>query len=417
MDRLVISGSGPLAGEVTIAGAKNAALPVLAAALLTAEPLTVSNVPAVRDIDTALGLLEQLGCGVSRDGATVQLEAQTLNSVRAPYEQVKTMRGAILLLGPLLARFGSADVSLPGGCAIGSRPVNEHIAGLRAMGADIRIENGYIKAEAARLRGCRYAFDVPSVTGTENLMMAAALAEGDTVLENAALEPEVADLARLLTAMGAEIDGVGSSELRIRGRRRLTGTRHRVPPDRIETGTFLAAAVATRGRVTLRATEPAFLRHVLTKLQATGPELSWGEDWIHLDTRGERCQAMSIATAPYPGFPTDLQAQFLAVNALAEGTATVVENIFENRFMHVAELKRMGANIDLQGNTAIVTGRERLEGAPVMATDLRASACLVIAALAAEGDTTIDRVYHLDRGYAGIDEKLATLGARIRRVA
>ncbi len=416
MDRLLITGNGPLAGEVAIAGAKNAALPVLAAALLGSSPLTVSNVPAVRDIDTALKLLELLGCRIERDRATVHIDAGAVHSVRAPYELVKTMRGAILLLGPLLARFGSADVSLPGGCAIGSRPVNEHIEGLRAMGADIRIENGYIKAEASRLRGCHYAFDVPSVTGTENLMMAAALADGETVLENAAMEPEIGDLARLLTAMGARIEGAGSSVVRVEGRPALTGASHRVPPDRIETGTFLAAAAATRGSVTLRNTDPSFLQHVLTKLQASGLALDWGEDWITLDSGGRRCRAMHISTAPYPGFPTDLQAQFMAVNALAEGSATVVENIFENRFMHVAELKRMGAAIDLQGNTAIVQGRERLQGAPVMATDLRASAGLVIAALAADGETTIDRVYHLDRGYAGIDDKLASLGGIIRRI-
>ncbi len=416
MDRLVITGNGPLAGEVAVAGAKNAALPVLAAALLGSTPLTVSNVPAVRDIDTALKLLELLGCQIEREDATVHIDAGAVHSVRAPYELVKTMRGAILLLGPLLARFGSADVSLPGGCAIGSRPVNEHIEGLRAMGADIRIENGYIKAAAARLRGCHYAFDVPSVTGTENLMMAAALADGETVLENAAMEPEVADLARLLTAMGARIEGAGASVVRIEGRPALTGASHQVPPDRIETGTFLAAAAATRGSVTLRNTDPSFLQHVLTKLQASGLALDWGDDWITLDSGGRRCRAMHISTAPYPGFPTDLQAQFMAVNALAEGSATVVENIFENRFMHVAELKRMGAAIDLQGNTAIVQGRERLQGAPVMATDLRASAGLVIAALAADGETTIDRVYHLDRGYAGIDDKLASLGGIIRRI-
>ncbi|MEQ8514007.1 MAG: UDP-N-acetylglucosamine 1-carboxyvinyltransferase, partial [Chromatocurvus sp.] len=305
--------------------------------------------------------------------------------------------------------------SLPGGCAIGERPVNEHIEGLRAMGAEIRIDSGYIKARATRLKGCRYAFDIPSVTGTENLMMAATLADGDTELENAAMEPEVADLARLLNAMGARIQGAGTSIIRIRGVETLHGTSHAVPPDRIETGTFLAATAATRGNVTLRNTDPSFLLHVLTKMQAAGVRLSWGDDWIQVDSEKTRCQAMNVSTAPYPAFPTDLQAQFMALNALADGVATVVENIFENRFMHVAELRRMGANIELQGNTAIVRGRERLQGAPVMATDLRASACLVIAALAADGDTTIDRIYHLDRGYAGIDDKLARLGGIIRR--
>ena len=415
MARLVITGNGPLRGEVTIAGAKNAALPVLAAGLLSAEPLEVRNVPRVRDIDTAIRLLELLGCRVARDADTVSIDSSALDNVRAPYELVKTMRGAILLLGPLLARFGEADVSLPGGCAIGERPVNEHIEGLRAMGAEITIEGGYIKARAQRLKGCRYAFDVPSVTGTENLMMAAALAEGDTELENAAMEPEVGDLARLLNGMGARVEGAGSSVIRIRGVEALHGARHAVPPDRIETGTFLAATAATRGKVMLLNTDPSFLQHVLTKMQAAGVRLEWGDNWIEIDSENTRCRAMNVSTAPYPAFPTDLQAQFMALNALADGVATVVENIFENRFMHVAELRRMGANIELQGNTAIVRGRERLQGAPVMATDLRASACLVIAALAADGDTTIDRIYHLDRGYAGIDEKLARLGGIIRR--
>lgn len=416
MARLIITGNGPLRGEVAIAGAKNAALPVLAAGLLSAEPLQVSNVPGVRDIDTAIKLLELLGCVVQRHDDQVHIDSSAVNNVRAPYELVKTMRGAVLLLGPLLARFGEADVSLPGGCAIGERPVNEHIEGLRAMGAEITIDGGYIKARASRLRGCRYAFDIPSVTGTENLLMAAALAEGDTELENAAMEPEVADLARLLNAMGARIQGAGTRIIRIRGVETLHGTSHAVPPDRIETGTFLAATAATRGKVTLRNTDPSFLLHVLTKMQAAGVRLTWGNDWIEADCENTRCRAMAISTAPYPAFPTDLQAQFMALNAVAEGVATVVENIFENRFMHVAELRRMGANIELQGNTAIVRGCERLQGAPVMATDLRASACLVIAALAADGDTTIDRIYHLDRGYAGIDQKLASLGGIIRRL-
>jgi UDP-N-acetylglucosamine 1-carboxyvinyltransferase len=326
------------------------------------------------------------------------------------------MRGSILLLGPLLARFGEADVSLPGGCAIGSRPVNEHITGLEAMGAEILIEAGYIKAKASRLRGAHYTFDIPSVTATENLIMAATLADGITVLENCALEPEVADLARLLVAMGAKIEGAGTSTVTIEGVSSLHGTHHRVPPDRIETGTFLVAAAATRGAIRVLDTNPDFLHHVLGKLEQAGARLELGPDWIHLDTGGKRCQAVNIHTAPYPAFPTDMQAQFMALNALAEGSATVVENIFENRFMHVAELQRMGANIELQGHTAIVRGRERLQGAPVMATDLRASASLIIAALAADGDTTIDRVYHLDRGYANIDSKLAELGAIISRI-
>jgi UDP-N-acetylglucosamine 1-carboxyvinyltransferase len=416
MEKLIITGNGPLRGEVSIAGAKNAALPLIAASLLSAEPLQISNIPGVKDISTALQLLELLGCKIERRDTELSIDSSAVHSVRAPYELVKTMRGSILLLGPLLARFGEADVSLPGGCAIGSRPVNEHIAGLEAMGAEIEIEAGYIKAKAQKLKGAHFALDVPSVTATENLMMAACLAEGTTVLENAAMEPEIADLAKMLIAMGGSISGAGGSVITIEGKPQLHGCSHRVPPDRIETGTFLVAAAATRGDVRVVNTNPDFLQHVLSKLEATGVKLSWGEDWIHLQGEGRRCQAVNISTAPYPAFPTDMQAQFMALNALAEGTATVVENIFENRFMHVAELQRMGADIELQGHTAIVRGRERLQGAPVMATDLRASASLVIAALAADGETSIDRVYHLDRGYANIDQKLADLGANIRRV-
>ncbi|MDJ0877020.1 MAG: UDP-N-acetylglucosamine 1-carboxyvinyltransferase [Halieaceae bacterium] len=415
MDKIHVTGNGPLRGVVRIAGAKNAALPVIAAGLLSAEPLSLANIPAVKDIDTALQLLELLGCKVERDGDALSIDSSAVDAVRAPYELVKTMRGAILLLGPLLARFGEADVSLPGGCAIGSRPVNEHIAGLEAMGAEINIEGGYIQAKATRLKGAHFAFDIPSVTATENLMMAASLAEGTTVLENAALEPEVEDLGRLLNSMGAKVSGAGTGTLTIEGVERLHGASHRVPPDRIETGTFLAAAAATRGSISVLDTRPDFLQHVLAKLEATGATVEVGDDWIKLDTHGRRCKAVHVSTAPYPAFPTDMQAQFMALNALAEGTATVIENIFENRFMHVAELQRMGADIELQGHTAIVTGRERLQGAPVMATDLRASACLLIAALAAEGETTIDRVYHLDRGYANIVDKLAELGAIIHR--
>jgi len=416
MEKIVITGNGPLHGEVRIAGAKNAALPIIAASLLSAEPLHISNIPGVRDIDTALKLLTLLGCTTERSGTDLSIDTSKVHSVYAPYELVKTMRGAILLLGPLLARFGEADVSLPGGCAIGSRPVNEHIKGLQALGAEILIEAGYIKAKAKRLRGAHYTFDIPSVTATENLLMAACLAEGTTVLENCALEPEVGDLARLLTAMGAGIQGVGSSTLTIEGVESLRGASHRVPPDRIETGTFLTAAAATRGSIRVLDTNPDFLHHVLGKLEQAGANIELGPDWIHLDTHGKRCHAVHINTASFPAFPTDMQAQFMALNALSEGSATVVENIFENRFMHVAELQRMGADIELQGHTAIVRGRERLQGAPVMATDLRASACLIIAALAADGDTTIDRVYHLDRGYANIDRKLAELGAIIQRI-
>jgi len=415
MEQIIINGNRPLRGEVRVAGAKNAALPIIAAALLTSGPLRLSNVPAVRDIDTALRLMAMLGASVERDDTELVLRCDAITSVRAPYELLKTMRGSILMLGPLLARFGKADVSLPGGCAIGTRPVNEHIAGLEAMGAQIEIEAGYIKAEATRLQGANFSFDVPSVTATENLMMAAALAEGTSVLDNCALEPEVADLALLLTQMGARIEGAGTRSITIEGVGQLQGAAHRVPPDRIETGTFLVAAAATRGAIRVLNTNPDFLHHVLGKLEQAGARLEYGEDWIHLDTGGRRSRAVNINTAPYPAFPTDMQAQFMALNAVAEGSATVVENIFENRFMHVAELQRMGANIELQGNTAIVRGRERLQGAPVMATDLRASASLIIAGLAAEGETCIDRVYHLDRGYAQIDSKLADLGASIRR--
>jgi len=416
MEQIIVTGNGPLRGEVSVAGAKNAALPIIAAAMLSAEPLQISNVPGVRDIGTALELLELLGCTVERSGNELLIDCSKVHSVHVPYELVKTMRGSILLLGPLLARFGEADVSLPGGCAIGSRPVNEHISGLEAMGAEILIDSGYIKAKAVRLQGAHFAFDVPSVTATENLLMAAALAEGTSILENCAMEPEIGDLALLLNAMGAKIEGAGTSTITIEGVATLSGASHKVPPDRIETGTFLAAAAATRGDIRVTNTNPDFLHHVLGKLEQAGANIECGPDWIHLDTAGKRCRAVNIHTAPYPAFPTDMQAQFMALNALAEGSATVVENIFENRFMHVAELQRMGADIELQGHTAIVRGRERLQGAPVMATDLRASASLIIAALAADGETTIDRVYHLDRGYDNIDGKLAGLGAIIRRI-
>jgi UDP-N-acetylglucosamine 1-carboxyvinyltransferase len=416
MEKLLITGNGPLHGEVVIAGAKNAALPVIAASLLTSDPLQFSNVPDVKDIATALELMKLLGCKVDRQETELGIDTRQVHSVRAPYELVKTMRGSILLLGPLLARFGEADVSLPGGCAIGSRPVNEHISGLQRMGAEITIEGGYIKARTTRLRGARIVMDTPSVTATETLLMAAALADGTTVIENAAMEPEVSDLARLLVAMGATIEGIDSNHLTIEGTSALRGASHRVPPDRIESSTLLVAAAATRGKVTILDTNPGFFSYVLTKLENAGVKLRQGDDWVELDSGGRRCRAVSISTAPYPAFPTDMQAQFMALNALAEGTATLVENIFENRFMHVAELQRMGANISLEGHVAVVRGTERLQGAPVMATDLRASAALVIAALAADGETSIDRVYHLDRGYAHIEQKLAGLGAIIRRV-
>jgi UDP-N-acetylglucosamine 1-carboxyvinyltransferase len=417
MDKLSIIGAGPLRGETRISGAKNAALPVLAATLLSEEPVNIRNLPHLRDITTTLELLGQLG-GQVQLGHKLELTADNgaIHSVRAPYELVKTMRASILVLGPLLARFGEAEVSLPGGCAIGSRPVNLHIQGLKAMGAEIDIDEGYIKARATRLKGARIVFDLVSVTGTENLLMAAALADGTSVLENAAREPEVVDLADCLNAMGARIEGAGTDTIQVEGVRRLHGATHSVIPDRIETGTFLVAAAATRGAIRLRDARPDQLDAVIAKLRESGASIDTGDDWIAIDARDRRPKAVNVTTAPYPAFPTDMQAQFVALDAIARGTATVTETIFENRFMHVQELQRMGANIELQGNTAIVRGVERLRGAPVMATDLRASASLVIAGLAAEGETLIDRIYHLDRGYECIEEKLAQLGATIRRV-
>jgi UDP-N-acetylglucosamine 1-carboxyvinyltransferase len=418
MDKLSIRGNGPLNGEVRISGAKNAALPVLAATLLTAGAVRIGNIPKLRDITTMVELLQTLGTRVEVAGrGELVTSTRHCHSVRAPYQLVKTMRASILVLGPLLARFGEAEVSLPGGCAIGSRPVNLHIQGLKAMGADISIEDGYIKARTTGLHGARIVFDLVSVTGTENLMMAAVLASGTTVLENAAREPEIVDLADCLNAMGARIRNAGQATIVIEGVRELHGAQHRVIPDRIETGTFLVSAAATGGRVRLLDAAPDQLDVVVDKLREAGASIDSGEDWIELDMNGRRARAVSVVTAPYPAFPTDMQAQFVALNAAAEGLATVKETIFENRFMHVQELQRMGADIELQGNTAIVRGIAKLRGAPVMATDLRASAGLVIAALAAEGETLIDRIYHLDRGYESIETKLARLGADIRRVA
>ncbi|MFZ0470016.1 MAG: UDP-N-acetylglucosamine 1-carboxyvinyltransferase [Thiogranum sp.] len=417
MDKLKIIGNGPLEGDISISGAKNAALPILASTLLSPEPVTLRNVPHLRDITTTLDLMGRFGSRFElSDNMSLVADNRDITELRAPYELVKTMRASILFLGPLLTRFGEAEVSLPGGCAIGSRPVNLHIEGLKAMGAHIDIDEGYIKARASRLRGTRFVFDVVSVTGTENLMMAATLADGVTVLENAAREPEISDLADCLNAMGARVTGAGSDTVTIRGVDSLHTAEHRVIPDRIESGTFLVAAAATAGRVRIRNTAPQFLDAVLQKLADTGAHLETGSDWIELDMRGRRPRAVGLTTAPYPAFPTDMQAQFVALNAIADGTATVKETIFENRFMHVQELQRMGADIELQGNTAIVRGVDKLHGAPVMATDLRASACLVIAGLAASGETLIDRIYHLDRGYERIEEKLAQLGARIQRV-
>jgi len=417
MDKLNIVGNGPLHGEITISGAKNAALPVLASTLLCPEPFTVHNVPHLRDITTTLELMGRFGTGIElADQMTLVADNSSITQLLAPYELVKTMRASILVLGPLLTRFGEAEVSLPGGCAIGSRPVNLHIQGLKAMGAEIRIQDGYIKAKAGRLKGARFLFDLVSVTGTENLMMAAVLADGTTVLENAAHEPEVTDLANCLTAMGARIKGAGTDTITIEGVDRLHGGSHTITPDRIETGTFMVAAAATGGKVRLKNTAPAYLDAVIEKLREAGAEISFGEDWLELDMTGKRPRSVNVTTAPYPAFPTDMQAQFVALNTIAQGTATVTETIFENRFMHVQELQRMGADIELQGHTAIVRGIDKLRGAPVMATDLRASACLVIAGLAAEGETLIDRIYHLDRGYECIEEKLTQLGAKIQRL-
>ncbi len=418
MDKLVITGGPQLQGSVRASGAKNAALPILAAALLTDEALELSNVPHLKDVTTMNRLLAQMGAEVTLgDQLSLTVRARELSTHVAPYELVRTMRASIVVLGPLLARHGQADVSLPGGCAIGARPVNVHLEGLRAMGAEIEVVDGYIRARAQRLRGARIVMELVTVTGTENLMMAAALAEGETVLENAAREPEVVDLARCLNAMGAQISGAGSAEIRIQGVPRLHGASHRILPDRIETGTFLVAGALTRGAVTVRNTDPSLLDAVLAKLRAAGAVIETGEDWISLDMQGRRPQAVDIHTAPHPAFPTDMQAQFCALNALADGVGVVHETIFENRFMHVPELQRMGADIRLEHNTAIIRGRERLKGAPVMATDLRASAGLVVAALSAEGDSVVDRIYHIDRGYECIEEKLGQLGARIKRVS
>jgi UDP-N-acetylglucosamine 1-carboxyvinyltransferase len=417
MDKLIVTGGISLRGEIRISGAKNAALPVLVASLLTPEPLLVSNVPHLQDITTTMELLGRMGVRlVVGDKMVIEADSSSNTSVRAPYELVKTMRASILVLGPLLARFGEAEVSLPGGCAIGSRPVNLHIKGLQAMGAEINLDGGYIRARAKRLKGARIFMDMVSVTGTENIMMAATLADGVTIIENAAREPEVADLARCLNAMGARISGAGSDEITIEGVARLHGAEHDVIPDRIETGTYLVAAAITSGSVRLRNARADLLQAVLDKLREAGAVIESGPDWISLDMQGRRPKGVNLRTAPYPAFPTDMQAQFIALNSIAEGTGTVTETIFENRFMHVYELQRMGANIEMEGNTAIVRGVEKIKGAPVMATDLRASASLALAGLVAEGETVVDRIYHIDRGYECIEEKLAQLGARIRRV-
>ncbi|MGH8770430.1 MAG: UDP-N-acetylglucosamine 1-carboxyvinyltransferase [Burkholderiales bacterium] len=413
MDKLIIEGGIPLSGEVAIAGAKNAALPILCASLLTARTLKLSNVPKLKDVATTLKILRQLGVEVT-SGAELELRAQRIDNPIAPYELVKTMRASILVLGPLTARVGQAKVSLPGGCAIGLRPVDLHIKGLQAMGAEVVIEHGYIVANAKRLRGAHIVMDIVSVTGTENLLMAATLAHGVTVIENAAREPEVVDLANCLTAMGAKISGAGSDVIEIEGVDELSGASHRVMPDRIETGTFLAAAAATRGNIVVRNTDPELLGAVLDKFTEAGVQVATGSDWVQVKSNGE-LKAVNLRTAPYPAFPTDMQAQLMALNAVAAGTSVITETIFDNRFMHVQELKRMGADIEVEGNAAVVKGVPALSGATVMATDLRASASLVLAGLVAQGETIVERVYHLDRGYEAIERKLSALGARIRR--
>jgi UDP-N-acetylglucosamine 1-carboxyvinyltransferase len=417
MDRLQIEGGNRLEGEVRISGAKNATLPILAATLLADGPVTIGNVPHLRDVTTSIELLGRMGVKVTIDEKMrIEVDATTIREFFAPYDLVRTMRASILILGPLVARYGQADVSLPGGCAIGARPVNIHVAGLQAMGAEIHIENGYIRAKAARLRGATLVLDTVTVTGTENLMMAAALAEGETILENAAREPEVSDLADFLNAMGARIRGAGTDRIVIEGVERLTGTSYDVLPDRIESGTYLIAGAITGGHVRLRNTRPEHLDAVIAKLEEAGATIATTADSIELDMHGRRPRAVDIRTAPYPAFPTDMQAQFAALNTVAEGVGTVTETIFENRFMHMLEMRRMGAEIRLEGNTAIIRGVERLTAAPVMATDLRASASLVLAGLVAAGTTEVHRIYHIDRGYECIEEKLRQLGARIRRV-
>jgi UDP-N-acetylglucosamine 1-carboxyvinyltransferase len=417
MDKLQVAGGPPLEGEVRVSGAKNAALPILAATLLASEPVAIGNVPHLQDVTTMIELLGRMGVTVTVDERmNVEVDANTLRQPIAPYDLVKTMRASILVLGPLLARFGQADVSLPGGCAIGARPVNIHVAGLQAMGAEISIENGYIRARASRLRGARLVLDTVTVTGTENLMMAATLADGQTVIENAAREPEVIDLADCLNALGAKVRGAGTDTIVIDGVERLHGGSHRVLPDRIEAGTYLVAGAITSGRVHLKQVAPEHLDAVLVKLREAGATVTSGADWIELDMRGRRPRAIDLRTAPYPAFPTDMQAQFAALDTVADGVGTIIETIFENRFMHMIEMRRLGAEIRLEGSTAIIKGVPKLQAAPVMATDLRASASLVLAGLVAEGRTVIDRIYHIDRGYEAIEEKLSALGADIRRI-
>ncbi|MDH5611090.1 MAG: UDP-N-acetylglucosamine 1-carboxyvinyltransferase [Gammaproteobacteria bacterium] len=417
MNKLIIQGGVTLNGQVRISGAKNAVLPILAATLLCEGTAIVENVPHLHDVTTTVELLGAMGVHVVIDEKLcIEVDSSTIESYVAPYHLVKTMRSSILVLGPLLARFGHAEVSLPGGCAIGSRPVNLHIKGLQDMGAKIEVKNGFIIADAKRLKGARLVMDMVTVTGTENLMMAATLADGITTIENAAREPEVVDLANFLIAMGAKIQGAGTDTITIEGVEKLHGTRYRVLPDRIETGTYLVAAAITGGKIMVKDTEPRLLDAVIDKLREAGADIEVGEDWISLDMHGKRPKSVNVRTAPYPAFPTDMQAQFAALNTIADGAATIVETVFENRFMHVQELQRMGADIEVEGNTAIIRGVDKLSGAPVMATDLRASASLILAGLVAENETEVQRIYHIDRGYEIIEEKLALLGAKIRRI-
>lgn len=420
MDKLIIHGGKKLDGEVIVSGAKNAALPIMAASLLAAHPIVISNVPHLKDVTTMMELLGRLGAKLVVDEKMkVHIDTSSVHNVEAPYDLVKTMRASILVLGPLLTRFGRAEVSLPGGCAIGTRPVDQHIKALRLMGAEVLIEHGYVKCHVPgkKLRGASISFDVVTVTGTENIMMAAVLADGKTVLKNAAREPEVEDLAKFLNLLGANISGAGTSTIVIEGVDALHGGEYPILPDRIEAGTYLTAAALTQGRVRLKKAEPSIMTSMLQKFEEAGAEILCGDDWIELNMHGKRPRAINIQTAPYPDFPTDMQAQFMAMNAIAEGTSSMIETIFENRFMHVQELVRMGANIKLQGNTALCVGVSSLKGAPVMATDLRASASLILAGLSAEGQTTVERIYHVDRGYERIEEKLSLLGADISRVS
>ena len=417
MNKLIISGGSPLSGEVRVSGSKNAVLPILAGTLLVDSPVIVRNVPHLHDVTTTMNLLGRMGVSLTiGEKMSIEIDPSTLDNTFAPYELVKTMRASILVLGPLLARYGEAEVSLPGGCAIGARPVNIHLSGLEAMGADITVDQGYIKARCDRLKGARIVMDQVTVTGTENLMMAASLADGTTVIENAAREPEVVDLADFINAMGGNIEDAGTDRITIHGVEKLRGCDYSVLPDRIETGTYLVAAAITGGKVLTKRTDPRLLDAVLSKLEEAGAVIDVGDNWIELDMEGRKPKAVNIRTAPYPGFPTDMQAQFCALNSIAEGTGSVTETVFENRFMHIQEFVRLGAKVHLEGNTAIIEGVEGLNGAQVMATDLRASASLILAGLVAQGETVVDRIYHIDRGYDHIEEKLAGLGARIKRV-